>query len=89
MGLDLKTGTFFLHGIILRSPQKDKIVVLVHGFSSPQFVWDGIAELLVDAGYSVLAYDHFGRGYSERPRIKYDHNLYIRVSKWSSGISCH
>ena len=31
----------------------------MHGFSSPQFVWDGIAELLVDAGYSVLAYDHF------------------------------
>ena len=54
-------------------------MVLVHGFSSPQFVWDGITELLVDAGYSVLAYDHFGRGYSERPRIKYDHDLYTRT----------
>ena len=75
----LEDGNIFFSWHYPEEPSKDKIVVLVHGFSSPQFVWDGIAELLVDAGYSVLAYDHFGRGYSERPRIKYDHNLYIRA----------
>ena len=52
---------------------------LVHWFSSAQFVLDVIAELLVYSWYIVLAYDHFGRGYSERPRIKYDNDLYIRT----------
>ena len=33
----------------------NEIVVLVHGFSTPHFVWDGMKEFLVDAGYKVLA----------------------------------
>ena len=49
----LEDGNIFFTWHYPKEPSKDKIVVLVHGFSSPQFVWDGIAELLVDAGYSV------------------------------------
>ena len=55
----------------------NEIVVLVHGFSTPHFVWDGMKEFLVDAGYKVLVYDHFGRGFSERPSVAYDQDLYV------------
>ena len=57
------------------------IVVLVHGFSTPHFVWDGMKEFLLDAGYKVLVYDHFGRGFSERPSVVYDQDLYVESLK--------
>ncbi|MDB4253130.1 alpha/beta hydrolase [Gammaproteobacteria bacterium] len=59
----------------------NEIVVLVHGFSTPHFVWDGMKEFLVDAGYKVLVYDHFGRGFSERPFVVYDQDLYVESLK--------
>ena len=61
----------------------NEIVVLVHGFSTPHFVWDGMKEFLVDAGYKVLVYDHFGRGFSERPSVVYDQDLYDSVKSIS------
>ena len=36
----------------------NETVVLVHGFSTPHFVWDGMKGFLLDAGYSVLVFDH-------------------------------
>ena len=59
----------------------NEIVVLVHGFSTPHFVWDGMKEFIVDAGYNVLVYDHFGRGFSERPSVVYDQDLYVESLK--------
>ena len=59
----------------------NEMVVLVHGFSTPHFVWDGIKGFLLDAGYSVLVFDHFGRGYSERPRIKYTRDVFVQSLK--------
>ncbi|RLB99749.1 MAG: alpha/beta hydrolase [Deltaproteobacteria bacterium] len=54
------------------------IVVLVHGLSTPKFVWDGNVDALTAAGKRVLVYDHLGRGFSDRPDIVYDGELYIR-----------
>ena len=54
-------------------------MVLVHGFSTPSFVWGGLIKRFTDSGYKVLVYDHFGRGFSERPRIKYDKDLYLET----------
>ena len=54
------------------------LVVLIHGFSTPSFVWDDHIEPLTQAGFRVLTYDHFGRGFSERPRRKYDADLLDR-----------
>jgi pimeloyl-ACP methyl ester carboxylesterase len=51
----------------------------VHGFSTPSFVWGGLINNFTSSGYKVLVYDHFGRGYSERPRIKYDKDLYLET----------
>ena len=46
-------------------------VVLVHGYATPYFIYDGIYSRLVDAGYKVLRYDLYGRGYSERVAADY------------------
>jgi pimeloyl-ACP methyl ester carboxylesterase len=53
-------------------------VVLVHGFSVPYFVWDPTFDALVQAGFHVLRYDLYGRGYSDRPAVTYDYDLFDR-----------
>ena len=51
-------------------------VILVHGFSTPKFVWDQVVPHLLEAGYQVITYDHFGRGFSDRPAGPYNSALY-------------
>lgn len=58
-------------------PQAGKCVVLVHGFSVPYFIWDPTFEELAAAGLRVLRYDLFGRGYSDRPRARYDIEFFV------------
>ena len=68
----------------------NETVVLVHGFSTPHFVWDGMKGFLLDAGYSILVFDHYGRGYSERPSIKYTKDVFVQSLKClldTQGIS--
>ena len=60
-----------------RKLSSDEIIVLVHGFATPSFVWNGILEDLLSTGRRVLTYDHFGRGYSDRPKEKYNINFYV------------
>jgi pimeloyl-ACP methyl ester carboxylesterase len=52
--------------------------VLVHGFSTPLLIWERTAPALAAAGFRVIAYDLFGRGYSDRPRLAYGPELYDR-----------
>ncbi len=47
-------------------------VVLIHGFSVPSFIWESTFIGLVKAGFRVLRYDLYGRGYSDRPSGRYD-----------------
>lgn len=47
-------------------------VVLVHGYSTPYYLYDHIFDALVDEGYTVIRYDLLGRGLSERVKSKYD-----------------
>ena len=53
-------------------------VVLVHGFSVPYFIWDPTFEFLSASGFRVLRYDLFGRGYSDRPKVRYDIETFCR-----------
>jgi pimeloyl-ACP methyl ester carboxylesterase len=53
-----------------------KVVILVHGFSVPYHIWDGTYDSLVQAGFHVIRYDEFGRGFSDRPDVTYDPALY-------------
>ncbi|MFO7665747.1 MAG: alpha/beta hydrolase [Desulfobacterales bacterium] len=60
----------------LEGPENGQVVVLVHGGTVPMFTWDAVSPVLTDAGYRVLRYDMYGRGYSDRPPVKYNRNLY-------------
>jgi pimeloyl-ACP methyl ester carboxylesterase len=55
-----------------------RVVVLVHGFSVPYYIWDSTAFALSKAGYRVLRYDLYGRGYSDRPDVAYSSDLFDR-----------
>lgn len=60
----------------IAGPESARTVVLVHGLATPYFIWDNTFQVLVDAGFRVLRYDHYGRGFSDRPAVTYDRNLY-------------
>jgi pimeloyl-ACP methyl ester carboxylesterase len=59
-------------------PEKGPVVVLVHGFSIPRFVFHRNVDALAQAGYRVLTYDHLGRGDSDRPPGPYNADFYDR-----------
>ena len=71
--IELSNG--FTHYKLAGSPD-GKLVVLVHGGTIPNWTWDKQVLALVDSGFRVLTYDKFGRGYSDRPNIRYDQELY-------------
>lgn len=69
------------HGYVhyeLEGSENGPLVILVHGFSSPLFVWDFTFKDLISAGFRVLRYDLYGRGYSDRPRVKYNLELFVQ-----------
>ena len=62
----------------LEGPPGAKVVVLVHGATVPMWNWDQQVQALTAAGFRVLRYEAFGRGYSDRPEVTYDQDLYRR-----------
>ena len=65
----------------LGGPENGQPVVLVHGFSTPYFIFDTTFEFLVISGFRVLRYDLIGRGYSDRPHVDYNIHLFVRQLK--------
>jgi len=63
---------------IAKHPRGTQQVVLVHGFSVPYFIFDPTFEFLAKSGFRVLRYDLFGRGLSDRPRVRYNIRLFVR-----------
>lgn len=61
----------FVHYELSGDPEGE-VVVLVHGFSVPYYVWDPTVDYLVKQGFRVLRYDLYGRGYSDRPKAEYN-----------------
>lgn len=62
----------------LAGPEDGPPVTLVHGFSVPSYIWDPTFAALAAAGMRVLRYDLFGRGFSDRPDVRYDRELFDR-----------
>lgn len=62
----------------MAGPSNGQTVVLVHGFSTPYYTWDATFDALIEAGFRVLRYDLYGRGYSDRPNTIYNADLYDR-----------
>jgi len=67
----------FVHYELSGAPEGE-LVVLVHGFSVPYYVWDPTVDELVKQGFRVLRYDLYGRGYSDRPQADYDLDFFIK-----------
>jgi pimeloyl-ACP methyl ester carboxylesterase len=57
-------------------PDGGRVAILVHGFSVPSYIWDSTLVALGGAGYRVIAYDLYGRGWSDRPNAAYDGPFY-------------
>ena len=57
-------------------PEDGPILVLVHGFSTPNFIYEQNVQALTEAGFRTLRFDHFGRGWSDRPSTRYDVDFY-------------
>lgn len=57
-------------------PEQGPLVVLVHGFSTPNFIYAQNVTALNESGFRTLRFDHFGRGWSDRPSGKYDVDFY-------------
>src|SRR5215216_3760065 len=62
----------------LGNPTRDQTVVLVHGFSVPYFIFDPTFHFLTQNGFRVLRYDLFGRGFSDRPDVHYNIDLFVQ-----------
>lgn len=52
-------------------------VVFVHGIAGPMGSFDPVADILAEEGYQALQYDLYGRGYSDRPFVKYTLDLFV------------
>lgn len=59
-------------------PANGEPVILVSGLATPLFIWDATFRDLTRAGFHVLRYELYGRGYSDRPRAIYGPELYLR-----------
>ena len=62
----------------LAGPAGGRLVVLAAGATVPYYIWDPTFKALVDAGFRVLRYDYYGRGFSDRPDIPFTQDLYVR-----------
>ncbi|MEX1251969.1 MAG: alpha/beta hydrolase [Hyphomonas sp.] len=60
----------------LTGPEGAPLIVMVHGYSTPGFIFEQNAEALRVAGFRVLQFDHLGRGWSDRPASRYDTDFY-------------
>ena len=77
---ELKKGKIFYQRFKSENPNGEKII-LVHGFSTPSIVWKGVIPFMTQKGYEIIAYDHYGRGFSHRPKIEYTKDFYISTLK--------
>ncbi|WP_194755871.1 alpha/beta fold hydrolase [Aliidiomarina indica] len=72
--VELSQGYTHYH---VSGPSDGPVVVLIHGFSIPSEVWGDTDDALAEAGFRVIRYDLFGRGYSDRPRVRYTHAIFV------------
>ena len=76
-GQFVKLGDGYTH-YELGGPEHGRVVVLAAGATVPYYIWDPTYKALVDAGFRVLRYDYYGRGFSDRPDIPFTQDLYVR-----------
>jgi pimeloyl-ACP methyl ester carboxylesterase len=62
----------------ISGPENGKPIVFINGYSISSHLWDHNFAPLAEAGFRVLRFDFFGRGYSDRPDIEYGADLFDR-----------
>jgi len=62
----------------LSGPEKGSLVILIHGITAHYFLWDDLSQSLLKEGIRVLRYDLYGRGFSDRPDVNYNEQLFVR-----------
>lgn len=62
----------------LSGPDSGRTIVLLSGATVPFYIWDPTRDALAANGFRVLRYDYFGRGFSDRPELRYDLATYER-----------
>ena len=60
----------------MAGPDTGRTVVLAAAFSVPAYLSDSLFQRLGRAGFRVLRFDYYGRGWSDRPRTTYDLELF-------------
>ncbi|MEL7099193.1 MAG: alpha/beta hydrolase [Pseudomonadota bacterium] len=58
-------------------PERGPVAVCVHGLTTSSYVWEGMVQGLALMGYRVLVFDHYGRGFSDRPRGAQNAAFYV------------
>jgi alpha-beta hydrolase superfamily lysophospholipase len=57
-------------------PEDGPLLLLLHGATVPAWEFDRIVPFLTRAGFRTLQLDLFGHGYSARPRVPHDYDLF-------------
>ncbi|MCX6004230.1 MAG: alpha/beta hydrolase [Chloroflexi bacterium] len=60
----------------ISGPADGQVVVLIHGPQTSMWVWDAQINDFTKAGFRILRYDQFGKGYSDRPDANYSQEFY-------------
>ncbi|MBN1578914.1 MAG: alpha/beta hydrolase [Chitinispirillaceae bacterium] len=55
--------------------------IMIHGGTIPLCIWEPQMAALLGAGFRVLRYDQYGRGFSDRPKTVYSQDLFLRQLK--------
>ncbi|HBE77057.1 MAG TPA: alpha/beta hydrolase [Firmicutes bacterium] len=61
----------------IAGPVNGQVIVFIHGFSVPYYMWDRNFNALARAGFRVIRYDIYGRGLSDRPKVTYNRTLFV------------
>jgi len=72
---ELTDGTTHIRQI---GPMRGPVIVCVHGLTTSEYVWNDLAAKLTDAGFRILTYDLYGRGFSDRPKGAQDEAFFLR-----------
>jgi pimeloyl-ACP methyl ester carboxylesterase len=62
----------------LSGPDSGRTIVLLSGATVPFYIWDPTRDALAANGFRVVRYNYFGRGFSDRPKLRYDLATYDR-----------
>jgi len=59
-------------------PVEGPVLVCIHGLTTPSYIYKFLVPSLAEAGFRVLTYDLFGRGFSDRPKGGQTRAFFIR-----------